>query len=158
MRLSGVWTTTAALLLGFGQYSALVMIPQFVQPPAATGYGFGASVTQAGLFLVPTTIVSVITSPISGKLSNVVGSKVALRARIDPDHYRLRHPGDCGLTLGDLPRRDTPRRRHGLLLFNASNFGIETGETGREYVRTPAVAWVTWGGLGVGGRGVVAGS
>jgi EmrB/QacA subfamily drug resistance transporter len=79
MRLSGVWTTNAAaLLLGFGQYSALIMIPQLVQAPASTGYGYGASVTQAGLFLVPTTIASMITSPISGRLSNVVGSKMPL--------------------------------------------------------------------------------
>jgi EmrB/QacA subfamily drug resistance transporter len=79
MRLSRVWTTnTAALLVGFGQYSALVMIPQLVQAPASTGYGYGATVTQAGLFLVPTTLASVITSPISGRLSNTVGSKVPL--------------------------------------------------------------------------------
>jgi EmrB/QacA subfamily drug resistance transporter len=79
MRLSGVWTTNAAaLLLGFGMYSAFVLIPQFVQTPGSTGYGFGASVSQSGLFLVPTTIALLITSPISGRLSNVVGSKVPL--------------------------------------------------------------------------------
>jgi len=79
MRLSGVWTTnTAALLIGFGMYSAFILIPQFVQAPRSTGYGFGASVTQSGLFLVPTTIALLITSPISGRLSNVVGSKVPL--------------------------------------------------------------------------------
>jgi EmrB/QacA subfamily drug resistance transporter len=79
MRLSGVWTTNAAaLLLGFGMYSAFILIPQFVQMPSSTGYGFGASVSQAGLFLVPTTIALVITSPISGLLSTVVGSKVPL--------------------------------------------------------------------------------
>jgi EmrB/QacA subfamily drug resistance transporter len=79
MRLSGVWTTnTAALLLGFGMYSAFILIPQFVQTSTSTGYGFGASVSQAGLFLVPTTIALLITSPISGRLSNVVGSKVPL--------------------------------------------------------------------------------
>jgi len=79
MRLRGVWTTnTAALLLGFGQFTALILIPQFVQAPASTGYGYGATVTQAGLFLVPTTLASVITSPISGRLSNAVGSKVPL--------------------------------------------------------------------------------
>jgi MFS family permease len=79
MRLSGVWTTNAAaLLLGFGMYSAFVLIPQFVQTPTSTGYGFGASVSQAGLFLVPTTIALLITSPIGGRLSNAVGSKVPL--------------------------------------------------------------------------------
>jgi MFS family permease len=79
MRLGGVWTTNAAtLLLGFGQYGALILIPEFVQAPASTGYGYGASVTQAGLFLLPTTIASMIMSPLSGQLSNRVGSKVPL--------------------------------------------------------------------------------
>jgi EmrB/QacA subfamily drug resistance transporter len=79
MRLSGVWTTNAAaLLLGFGMYSAFILIPQFVQTPVSTGYGFGASVTQSGLFLVPTTIALMITSPLGGRLSNAVGSKVPL--------------------------------------------------------------------------------
>jgi EmrB/QacA subfamily drug resistance transporter len=79
MRLPGVWTTNlAALLLGFGMYSAFILIPQLVQTPKSTGYGFGASVSQAGLFLVPTTIAMLIFSPLGGRLSNVVGSKVPL--------------------------------------------------------------------------------
>jgi len=79
MRLPGVWTTNAAaLLLGFGMYSAFILIPQYVQMPRSTGYGFGASVSQAGLFLVPTTIALLIASPIGGHLSTVVGSKVPL--------------------------------------------------------------------------------
>jgi MFS family permease len=43
MQLRGVWTTNmVALLLGFGMYSAFILIPQFVQEPVSTGYGFGA--------------------------------------------------------------------------------------------------------------------
>ena len=79
MRLPGVWTTNlAALLIGFGMYSAFVLIPQFVQTPTSTGYGFGASVTQSGLYLVPSTIALIIFSPIGGRLSTIVGSKVPL--------------------------------------------------------------------------------
>jgi EmrB/QacA subfamily drug resistance transporter len=79
MRLPGVWTTNlAALLIGFGMYSAFVLIPQFVQTPTSTGYGFGASVTQSGLYLVPSTIALMIFSPIGGRLSTIVGSKVPL--------------------------------------------------------------------------------
>jgi EmrB/QacA subfamily drug resistance transporter len=79
MRLPGVWTTNAAaLLLGFGMYSAFILIPQYVQTPESTGYGFGSSVSQAGLFLVPTTIALLVTSPIGGRMSNSVGSKVPL--------------------------------------------------------------------------------
>ena len=52
MRIRGVWTTNAvALLLGFGMYSSFILVPQFVETPTRTGFGFGASVTQAGLFL-----------------------------------------------------------------------------------------------------------
>jgi EmrB/QacA subfamily drug resistance transporter len=79
MRLRGVWTTNlAGLLLGFGMYSAFVLIPQFVQTPTSTGYGFGSSVTQAGLFLIPTTIAMMIASPLGGRLSGRFGSKVPL--------------------------------------------------------------------------------
>jgi EmrB/QacA subfamily drug resistance transporter len=81
MRARGVWTTNlAALLLGFGMYSAFVLIPQYVQAPKSTGYGFGSSVTEAGLFLIPSTIAMLIFSPIGGKLSGTVGSKVPLVA------------------------------------------------------------------------------
>jgi MFS family permease len=79
MRLRPVWTTNlSALLLGFGMYSAFVLIPQFVQVPESTGYGYGATVTQAGLFLVPSTIAMLLFAPIAGRLSNSVGSKVPL--------------------------------------------------------------------------------
>jgi len=79
MRLPGVRTTnTAALLIGFGMYSAFVLIPQFVQTPRSTGYGFGASVSQSGLFLVPSTIAMLIASPLGGRLSGRVGSKAPL--------------------------------------------------------------------------------
>jgi len=79
MRVRAVSTTnTAALLLGFGMYSAFILIPQYTETPRSTGWGFGASVTQSGLFLVPTTIAMLITSPIGGRLSGVVGSKLPL--------------------------------------------------------------------------------
>ena len=40
MRLRGVWTTNlAGFLLGFGMYSAFVLIPQFVETPSRTGTG-----------------------------------------------------------------------------------------------------------------------
>ena len=79
MRLRGVWTTNlAGLLLGFGMYSAFVLIPQFVQTPSSNGYGFGSSVTQAGLFLIPSTFALMLASPIGGRLSDRFGSKVPL--------------------------------------------------------------------------------
>jgi EmrB/QacA subfamily drug resistance transporter len=79
MRLRPVSTTnTATFLLGFGMYSAFVLIPQYVAAPESTGYGYGASVTQAGLYLLPTTIALMIVSPLGGRLGQAVGPKVPL--------------------------------------------------------------------------------
>ena len=79
MRLRGVWTTNlTGLLLGVGMYSSFVLIPQFVQTPTSSGYGFGSSVTQAGLFLIPSTMAMMIAGPVGGRLSGRFGSKVPL--------------------------------------------------------------------------------
>src|SRR5919198_1661128 len=79
MRLRGVWTTNlAALVFGFGMYASFVLVPQFVELPKATGFGFGASVTKAGLFMVPATVGMLLAGPVSGRLSTTVGSKLPL--------------------------------------------------------------------------------
>src|SRR4051812_8324248 len=75
----GVWTVNlTAVLLGAGMFSSFVLIPQFVEEPVSTGFGFGASVTGAGLFLVPSTIGMLVASPLAGRLSSTVGSRVPL--------------------------------------------------------------------------------
>ena len=69
MRLRGVWTANAAaLLIGVGMYASFLIIPEFVQAPARLGYGFGASVTGAGLFMLPTAAVQLLLGPASGLL------------------------------------------------------------------------------------------
>jgi len=79
MRVRPVWTTNvAALVLGFGIFASFVLVPEFVELPSSSGFGFGASVTQAGLFLVPATAGMLIAGPISGRLSSTVGSRVPL--------------------------------------------------------------------------------
>jgi MFS family permease len=79
MRLRGVWTTNlAGFLIGFGMFSSMVLIPQFVETPSANGYGFGSSVTQAGLFLIPSTLMMMISAPLGGRLAGRFGSKVPL--------------------------------------------------------------------------------
>jgi EmrB/QacA subfamily drug resistance transporter len=81
MRLRGVWTTnTVALLLGFGMYSSFILIPQLAQAPESTGYGFGASVTEAGLYMLPSTALMLVFGPLSGALANRFGARVPLLA------------------------------------------------------------------------------
>jgi EmrB/QacA subfamily drug resistance transporter len=79
MRIRGVWTTNAvALLLGFGMYSSFILLPQFVQTPSRFSYGFGASVTEAGLFLVPCTVTMLLFGSLTGRLEERFGSKPPL--------------------------------------------------------------------------------
>jgi EmrB/QacA subfamily drug resistance transporter len=81
MRIRGVWTTNAvALLLGFGMYSSFILLPEYVETPTRAGYGFGSSVTQAGLFLVPSTIAILVVGSLTGRLEKRFGSKVPLLA------------------------------------------------------------------------------
>ncbi len=79
MAIRGVWTTnTVAFLIGIGMYSSFILLPEFVQEPTSTGYGFGASVTVAGLFLLPTTIAIVVVGQMAGVLERRIGSRGAL--------------------------------------------------------------------------------
>lgn len=79
MRRRPVWTTNlAAFVFGFGMFASFVLVPEFVELPASDGFGFGASVTQAGLFMLPATLGMLVAGPISGRLSSTVGSRVPL--------------------------------------------------------------------------------
>ena len=81
MRIRGVWTTNVvALLLGFGMYASFILLPQYVETPTTTGYGFGASVTQAGLFMVPSTVTMLLMGSQTGRLERSFGSKPPLLA------------------------------------------------------------------------------
>ncbi|MEA2273820.1 MAG: hypothetical protein QOI98_2528 [Solirubrobacteraceae bacterium] len=78
MAIRGVWTTNAvAFLIGVGMYSAFVLLPELVQAPVSSG-GFGASVTLAGLFLLPSTIAIVILGQMAGVLERRIGSRGSL--------------------------------------------------------------------------------
>jgi EmrB/QacA subfamily drug resistance transporter len=81
MRIRGVWTVNAAaFLVGAGMYSSFILFPEFTETSPSAGYGFGASVTEAGLFLLPCTLAMLIVSPIAGWLAGRVGSRVTLIA------------------------------------------------------------------------------
>ncbi|HYV14735.1 MAG TPA: MFS transporter [Conexibacter sp.] len=81
MRLRGVWTTNlAAALIGSGMYSGFVLIPQFVETPRSAGYGFGSSVTGAGVFMVPLTVMMLVVSACAGRFERRFGSRIPLVA------------------------------------------------------------------------------
>lgn len=79
MRLRGVWTTNlCGLLIGFGMFGSFILIPQLVQLPTATGFGFGETVTGAGLFLLPSTAGMLVAGPAAGLLAGRIGSRLPL--------------------------------------------------------------------------------
>jgi MFS family permease len=76
MRQRAVWTTNlSALLFGAGLYSVLAFVPSFVQAPSSAGYGFGASITEAGIMVLPLTAMMFVFGMFTGKLAERFGSK-----------------------------------------------------------------------------------
>jgi len=65
-------------LVGFGMFGSFILIPQFVQIPSSAGYGFSASVTQSGLFMLPWTVMMFLGGPLAGWLGGRTGSKSPL--------------------------------------------------------------------------------
>jgi EmrB/QacA subfamily drug resistance transporter len=79
MRIRGVWTANlAAFLLGAGMYSAFIVLPEFVQLPKSTGFGFGASVVASGLYLLPTALLMALLGTFAGPVARRYGSKPSL--------------------------------------------------------------------------------
>lgn len=76
MKLPAVWTTNlVALLVGFAIYACFAFLPQFSQTPPSAGYGFGASITESGLILLPGSISMFVTSMLSARLVRAIGEK-----------------------------------------------------------------------------------
>jgi EmrB/QacA subfamily drug resistance transporter len=79
MRIRGVWTTNlAAFLLGGGMYSSFIVLPQFAQLPTRTGFGFGASIVSASLYLLPSALTMGAMGVGAGRIARRFGSKRAL--------------------------------------------------------------------------------
>jgi EmrB/QacA subfamily drug resistance transporter len=76
MRIRGVWTTNlTAFLLGAGMYSSFIIFPEFAQ---LTGVGFGASVVDSGLYLLPSALAMGLLGSFAGRFARRFGSKFAL--------------------------------------------------------------------------------
>jgi len=76
MRLPGVWTTNlVALLVGIGMYASFGFIPQFNQTPSASGYGFGSSVTESGMLMLPSAVATFLTGLVAASIARRVGPK-----------------------------------------------------------------------------------
>lgn len=73
-----LFTNLAALLIGFGMMAQMIVVPQLLQMPEATGFGLGQSILQAGLWLAPGGLMMMVFAPVSSKLINGIGAKWTL--------------------------------------------------------------------------------
>ncbi len=81
MRRTAVWTNNlVALLIGVGMYATFAFLPEFVQTPAAAGYGFGASITRSGLMLLPSAVTMFIVGLFAGRLARGLGGRTLVIA------------------------------------------------------------------------------
>jgi MFS family permease len=81
MAARGVWATNlAAFLLGAGMYAAFLLLPQLPQLPRATGFGYGASVVVAGLYLLPCALGMGLMGSVAGRVERRFSSRTALIA------------------------------------------------------------------------------
>jgi EmrB/QacA subfamily drug resistance transporter len=68
-------TNIATMISGFALFSCFVLVPSFVQTASEHGYGFDASATEAGLFLLPSSVAMLFAGPLAGMVGRRFGSK-----------------------------------------------------------------------------------
>lgn len=71
-------TNIASVTVGMGLYAQLLILPQVLQLPIATGHGLGQSMVAMGLWSAPAGLAMMAVSPISGRLINTRGPKTTL--------------------------------------------------------------------------------
>jgi MFS family permease len=76
-------TNVTALISGFAMFGSFILVPRFVESPgglpdelaAQVGYGFGATATLTGLYLLPGSLLMLGAGPSAGLLGRRFGSK-----------------------------------------------------------------------------------
>lgn len=71
-------TNLTGFMVGVSMFASFLILPQFAQAPESTGYGFGFTVTQAGLLLAPTAIAQLLAGPMAARLAERVGFRAVL--------------------------------------------------------------------------------
>ncbi|WP_203338369.1 MFS transporter [Nocardioides limicola] len=77
-RLPVLMTNLAAVAVGFGMMASSIVVPQLLQLPAWTGHGLDQSLLATGLWLAPAGMMMMLFSPVSGRLIDRLGPRIAL--------------------------------------------------------------------------------
>jgi len=78
-----LFTNLTALVAGFAMFGSFVLVPNFVEIPHGlvhatqqlVDYGFDASATKAGLYLLPSSVALLFAGPVAGLIGRRIGSK-----------------------------------------------------------------------------------
>jgi MFS family permease len=73
-------TNLASVAMGFSLFASNVLYPQMLELPVATGSGFGLSLFAASLVVMPSGLVMMLLSPVSGRIAHRIGPRVLLLA------------------------------------------------------------------------------
>ncbi|GGF42933.1 MFS transporter [Microbacterium sorbitolivorans] len=68
-------TNLAAIGMGFALFGSNVSFPQMLELPAETGHGFGLTMMQAALVIMPSGLIMMVLSPLSGQLEKIFGPR-----------------------------------------------------------------------------------
>jgi MFS family permease len=71
-------TNLASIGMGFALFASNVVFPQILELPVETGAGLGLSLIVASLIVMPAGLVMMVLSPVSGRLSTVIGPRALL--------------------------------------------------------------------------------
>ncbi|WP_022929701.1 MFS transporter [Patulibacter americanus] len=77
-RKSLLLTNVASMFVGFALFASLIGTAAFVQAPPQAGYGFGSSVLEGGLAMLPSGVAMILLSPVSARMSSRLGPKITL--------------------------------------------------------------------------------
>ena len=78
LRRTVLLTNAASILIGFSMFANFLTSAQQVQMPEATGYGFGLSVIETGLVMLPAGILMVMMAPVAAWLIRVYGPRAVI--------------------------------------------------------------------------------
>ena len=76
MRPGMAWTNGATVLVGFSLTAFFVLMPAFVR---VDSYGYGASLTETGLYFIPSAVAMIVCGPIAGWIGTRLGHAIPLR-------------------------------------------------------------------------------
>ncbi|WP_235558363.1 MFS transporter [Sphaerimonospora mesophila] len=71
-------TNIASIAFGFAMFVTSLVFPQVLQAPAATGYGLGLSLLDAGLYMGVGGVMMIVLSPVSARITDAYGPRVTL--------------------------------------------------------------------------------